>query len=70
MLGSGSQDEVPEGSDDDAAAEEENNRQDFILNNYVSNFYFIGKSSFSRLKMKMSRKCLGDLSSKTCLKQM
>merc|ERR1719483_847425 len=29
-----------------------------------------GKSSFSRLKIKMSQKCLGDLSSKTCLKQM
>ena len=27
MLGSGSADEVPEGSDDDAATEEENSRQ-------------------------------------------
>ena len=61
MLGSGSQGEVPEESDDDAAAEKENQRQDFILKNVLSNFLFIGKSSFSRLKMKISLKCLGDL---------
>ena len=40
MLGSGSADEVPEGSDDDAATEEENSRQG------VKDFYGFRSYSF------------------------